>query len=50
MNKKGEWAWEEISKFLIVLIFLILLILLVILFKDKLSSSLESFKNLIGLA
>jgi Tfp pilus assembly protein PilO len=47
MNKKSEFGWEEIAKILLVLLFLIILIAIAYLFKDKLSSTMESIKNLL---
>ncbi len=47
MSKKGEIGWEEIAKILLVLVFLIILISIAFLFRDKISSTIESIKNIL---
>ena len=46
MSKKGEWAWEEISKIIIILVILIILIFLTYTFKDKLLQVVEKIKDI----
>ena len=47
MDKKGDFTFEQIGKILLALAFLIVLILIAFLFKDKLISIIEYFKNII---
>ncbi len=47
MNKKGDFGWEEIAKFILVLVFLIILILIIFIYRDKALQVIENFKNFI---
>ena len=47
MNKKGDLAWEQITRILIVIVILIVLLLIIKLFRDKSYDLFENFKNFI---
>jgi len=47
MNKKGVWGWEEISKFLLVIIIIIVILGLIFLLKGKGSELIDGISNLL---
>ncbi|MEK6835850.1 MAG: hypothetical protein AABX55_02395 [Nanoarchaeota archaeon] len=47
LNKKGDFAFEQIGKIILILAFLIILILIAFLFRDKLLVVLENLKDVV---
>jgi hypothetical protein len=47
MNKRGDFGWTEIAKILLVLGVLIVLIILITIFKEKGTSLIDTFKDIL---